>query len=166
MKHEYLKRIVNYNRETGDFSWKSSKAGRNKIPGWSDKDGYLHIRIDYKLWRAHRLAWLYEYGDMPNGKIDHIDRDPGNNSISNLRVVNASQNAVNCKIRSDNKSGYKGVSKRKGLNRWVARTYYNGVDIHIGYFDTPEEASEAYQAKLKEFHGVYVDNAEFIKCAR
>jgi hypothetical protein len=159
---EKLKNYVTYDKDTGEFDWVDGNAtGRkNGKPGWlSSVDGYVHIRIDYKLYRAHHLAWLYVYGEMPD-MIDHIDRDRSNNAIANLRLATKSENAINSKMNARNTSGFRGVRRKKGLNRWDARIQYKGKGIHLGYFDSPEDASEAYKKKARELFGEFAENAE------
>ena len=87
LTQEYLKSILDYDLDTGIFTWKINKAKRTKIgdiAGWS-YNGYREIEINDKKYKAHRLAWLYVYGEMPNKLIDHIDGNRSNNKISNLR---------------------------------------------------------------------------------
>ena len=161
MNAEYLKSLISYNKNTGEFKWKAKNKIKAGKTGWKDKDGYLHIRIDYKLYRAHRLAWLYVYGVFPDEAIDHIDRNPSNNKIENLRLCNKRQNAINSKMRSDNTSGYRGVRRRPGMKKWQARAYFEGKEVHLGYFDTAEEASEVYKKKVIELNGGYTESTQW-----
>ncbi len=78
-----------------------------------------------------------------SNQIDHIDRDRLNNQRENLRPATNSQNRANSKINKDNVSGYKGVYQRK--RKWRAVIQFQSEKIHLGYFNSPEEASEAYQ---------------------
>ena len=100
LKQSELKSQVYYDTKTGYFS-KDGKIIRNKT-----NSKYLRLGILGKMYRQHRLAWLYVYGEFPNGHIDHIDHDTTNNAISNLRDVTASQNQRNASLRKDNKSGW------------------------------------------------------------
>ncbi|EWD85821.1 hypothetical protein L471_04520 [Klebsiella pneumoniae BIDMC 34] len=94
---ELLRTLLEYDPQTGIFRWKikaSSSAHPGDIAGCIDGQGYRVIRIYGKNRKAHRLAWLYVYGDEPE-VIDHIDRNRSNNAIENLRAVTFSQNSAN-----------------------------------------------------------------------
>lgn len=75
-------------------------------------------------------------------RVDHIDGNGLNNKRDNLRLATHMQNMANQRIRSNNTTGYKGVTKTK--NKYRSRIGYNGKDIHIGIYDTPELAAIAY----------------------
>lgn len=86
--------------------------------------------------------------------VDHIDGDPLNNTRSNLRHADKSQNGANRKvIQSNNTSGYKGITRRK--NRWLAQIGVHGKKMHLGSFLTREEAAEAYNAAAQKYFGEY-----------
>lgn len=136
------------------FIWNKQPRRRlmSSVAGCVGKKGYKQICIDQKLYGEHRLVWLYHYGAFPDGVIDHIDRNPLNNSIRNLRVVKHAENCQNTKKHIDNTSGYKGVYWNKQRSRWMAKIVVNGKQHHLGIFLTPEEASVAYQAGQKKYH--------------
>lgn len=156
---EYLKEVLNYNSETGIFTWKVRKGVRGKVGAvtgtLSKYRGYLDIKIDGVLYPAHRLAWLYVYGKMPDNLIDHIDCDRVNNRISNLREATHSENLRNTGRTVVNTSGFKGVSLHKMTGKWQARVGVNRTRKYLGLFDTPEEAFIAYQAAAQELHGEF-----------
>lgn len=85
--------------------------------------------------------------------LDHINCDPADNRIVNLREANMSENKRNSGPHKDNKSGYKGVSS-KG-NRWRAEIWIEGNRIRLGTFTTPEEAYSAYCSAAKKHHGKF-----------
>lgn len=148
-----LKDLLSYNPESGLFTRlnkKQSPIGKTK-----DRYGHLNITVDGKRYKAHRLAWLYLYGEFPIGFIDHINGVSDDNRCVNLRVVTNTQNLQNQKIRSTNTSGYKGVSWNKQRLKWKAECCANYITTVIGYFDTPEEASKAYNAFAKVAHGAF-----------
>lgn len=87
--------------------------------------------------------------------VDHIDGDSTNNQRENLRVATRAQNAANRKRRVDNKTGFKGVTKRKNSNRYDAAIWINQKQVHLGRFDTPEEAHEAYLKAAGERYGEF-----------
>ena len=79
-----VKNILSYDKDTGDFIWKlfrGNTAKKGSIAGSVDSRGYLQINISGRLYLAHRLAWLYEYGVVPNGEIDHINHNRIDNRI-------------------------------------------------------------------------------------
>lgn len=142
-----LRELVDYDKESGIFTWRLSRrrCRLGGIDGYTREDGYVFVRIDKRLYRAHRLAWLWSYGEFPALEIDHINRNPADNRLVNLREVDSSQNKQNIAARRDNRSGYKGVFKHSQTGRWVAQIQADGKAKHLGCFATPEEASLAYQ---------------------
>jgi hypothetical protein len=153
LTQEYLKEILEYNPESGLFIWKVRKSRRSAIgsgAGTRSKKGYFSISIDSKVYRSHRLAWLYVYGKFPENGIDHINGNPSDNSIHNLRIASQQSNNKNVTTRCNNSSGYKGVSFDKNTGKWKAQAQVNGKKKHLGLFTTPEEASVVYNEYTKE----------------
>jgi hypothetical protein len=142
-----LKYKLYYNQDTGIFTW--IKTG--KIAGFT-RNGYIIICINQKEYRAHRLAWLYVYGKMPIKFIDHINLNKSDNKISNLREATKSENAMNVKLSSKNKSGYKGVSWNKEKNKWKVALKLNGKQKHFGYFNDLEFASLIAKEAIDKYH--------------
>lgn len=137
--------LLRYDPDTGDLVRKvtrSHNAVEGDVAGSPDKMGYIQIQIDGKLYKAHRLAWLLQTGELPSAHIDHADGISSNNRWANLRLATPSQNLRNARLRSDNKSGFKGVCRYKG--RWLAQIQTNGKCRHLGMFDNPEDAHAAY----------------------
>ena len=132
-----LKEVLSYNEETGKFTWLISKTNSVKvgsIAGCSHKSlGYIVIRIDGKLHYAHRLAWLYVHGHLPNEnklQIDHIDGDRANNTLYNLKESTSAENNRNQRRQSRNTSGSTGVHLQEKLRKsgkisryWVTSWY-------------------------------------------
>jgi hypothetical protein len=155
MTQDELKKLLRYDQETGSFAWKVATNKRisvGQIAGTVNQEGYVNIGVLRKRYLAHRLAWLYVNGEMPDGEIDHINRIRSDNRISNLRAVSRKQNCENLGVRSDNTTGFRGVRKdnRPGKSPFVARVVNHGKDIYIGSFQTAEEASNAYLKKATE----------------
>jgi hypothetical protein len=117
--------------------------------------GYIQIGIEGKYYLAHRLAWLYVYGFMPENEIDHIHGLTTDNRISELREATHQQNLFNQKMHSRNTSGFKGVSWHKTKNKFRARIEVFGKEIHLGYFRDSESANIAYCNKAKELFGQF-----------
>tara|TARA_R110001632_G_scaffold176038_1_gene295733 strand:- start:67 stop:618 length:552 start_codon:yes stop_codon:yes gene_type:complete len=159
--YERAKEILNYNPETGIFTWeeyRSNTAKKGSVAGSSHNGGYMKITITIKGRQrkllAHRLAWFIYCGELPN-IIDHLDRDPLNNKITNLRLCTQQQNQFNTSKRVDNTSGFKGVDWYKRDKKWRARIKQNGKRITLGCFDCPKKASEVYENKAKELFGAF-----------
>ena len=149
-----LKELLYYNKETGEFKWLVSrccvKAGN--VAGSVSVFGYCDIRLDYKIYKAHRLAWLYSHGCWPKFQLDHIDGNRLNNRISNLRECTNSENAQNRKSRERSSSKYIGVYKTKKTKKFVAQITVNGNQKHLGYFETEKLAYLAYCEAKKKLH--------------
>lgn len=153
LTQEELKKVLRYDEGTGLFE----RINKNYPPisQRTDRSGHLNIRVLGKVYKAHRLAWLYVYGVLPLSFLDHINGIANDNRIVNLREVSNAQNLQNQKLRKTNTSGYKGVSWRKARGKWEAQICVNSVTITIGLFDTPEEASKAYNDYAKRVHGEF-----------
>lgn len=153
--YEKAKELLNYNSETGVFTWKVGRGGSSKdsVAGSIDRLGYIQICVSINKKRkslmGHRVAWFLYHGEIPN-VIDHINMDKSDNRISNIRNCTHSQNKFNTIKPSNNTSGFKGVYLCRG--KWRAKINYMRRSIHIGTYDTAEEASKAYEAKAKELH--------------
>jgi hypothetical protein len=147
---ERLREVLFYDPNSGVFTRikgvKGQRAGA--ICGWTDRQGYRVVCIDGNDWRAHRLAWLYITGKWPKGEIDHINRKKDDNKFVNLRESTHLQNSFNNPMRRNNTTGFTGVSPDHYTSRYIARYGFYGRSIHLGTFDTAEEASEAYQKAI------------------
>ncbi len=113
-----LRTLLSYNPETGVFTRNirtSNRINVGDVAGSATEGGYWAIKIDGKSIKSHRLAWLYTYGCWPTNEIDHINGDPADNRIENLRDVSHEHNTQNTRRpRIDNASGFLGVHACNG----------------------------------------------------
>lgn len=153
LTQERLKELLSYDPLTGGFLWLRSRCGRVGHHAGGQRP-YSTIKIDGKSYLSHRLAWLYAHGSPPADKdIDHINGDPSDNRIANLRLASHSQNLANQKINKNNSTGFKGVIPSR--KRFRARIRINRTVINLGVFDTPEAAHAEYFAKAQELYGQF-----------
>ena len=159
MTAEEARQLFSYNPETGDLAWrvrkKGVKVGRPTRP--NAKIAYHRVCVEGQIYLAHRVAWLITYGCWPEGNIDHINGNPGDNRIVNLRECTQSQNMRNTSLSSRNTSGKKGVTWAKRERKWVAYIRYGGKKHRIGGFDTLDEAYAAYCRAAIEHHGEFAN---------
>ena len=153
-----LKNLFWLNRDTGDLmnrSRRNSRAPANAIAGSLDTShGCRRIQINKVKYHAHRLVWLYHHGVWPDKDIDHIDGNPLNNRIENLRVVTNQENSKNQKLRCTNTSGVMGAYFHKRDQKWIAQIKVDGKLIFLGYFGTFEEAVAARKS-AESFYGFH-----------
>ena len=129
-----LKKILNYNQETGLFTWAISR-GSVKIGDIAGTKhlGYIRIKINKKPYRAHRLAFLWMEGYMP-AFVDHDDHIRHNNKWSNLNPATCQENQKNASKRKDNTSGVTGVYWCRRDRKWMAKIRNNGILNNLGSF--------------------------------
>jgi hypothetical protein len=142
LTYERLLEVLRYEPETGVFVWKVCR-GRMKagtVAGRLGVDGYYQIGIDKNLYFAHRLAWLYVYGYMPENSIDHINKVKGDNRIRNLREVSHQCNLRNSKRACNNTSGVCGVYWDKKCNKWRVGINVNYKNKYLGHYDDFDDA--------------------------
>jgi hypothetical protein len=106
---------------------------------------------------AHRIIWEMQNGPIPDGMmVDHKNGDPWDNRVSNLRLATRSQNAQNCIKGLDNKSGYKGVSRTRRVEKcWMAQISVGGKKLWLGSYRTAEDAHAAYVEAAQIHHGAF-----------
>lgn len=157
MSQQELKTIVRYDSGAGHFTWLSNRGGKalaGAAAGSINRRGYVEITIACRKWLGHRLAWYYEHGVIPSS-VDHVNGNQSDNRLANLRIASQGQNMANTKIRSNNTSGFKGVSWCSDTSRWVAQIRKDGKKRTIGRFDTPEAAHRAYCLAADRMHGEF-----------
>jgi hypothetical protein len=153
-QHE-LKNMLSYNPETGEWIWLISPA--NPVPALSaagtiSKHGYLVIQIKGRIYKAHRLAFLYMTGKWPL-EVDHRDCNRKNCVWSNLREATRSQNRANAGLSSKNTTGFKGVVFDKKRGRWDAKIGKDKKRMYLGSFSSAMEAHAAYCEAAKTTFG-------------
>lgn len=115
---------------------------------------YVWIKFKGRYVSGHHIAWLLHYKTAAPGQIDHINGITTDNRIENLRIATIAQNCGNRRTRLDNLSGLKGVQQR-GPNKWRARIFADGRSIHLGFFESAEEAHAAYKAEAVKRFGEF-----------
>jgi len=158
ISHEKLVEIMHYSPETGVFTRRKKVNQMPVEAGSTDKQGYRRIHLIGKVYRAHRLAWFYAYGEWPMAEIDHINGDRSDNRISNLRPCTHQQNNHNQPIRKNNRSGVKGVHFNRKAGKWHGQVCLNYRIHHVGLFDELEAAANAVRAKRDELHGRFANH--------
>lgn len=145
---KFAQQALTYCPDTGVFRWRITPAravAQGSVAGCRHPSGHLYISIKGRAYPAHRLAWWFAKGVWPKKHIDHVDGNPSNNALGNLREVTHAQNLQAArKARCDNTSGLLGVSFRNDCSKWQARIQRNHVSISLGVYDSPEEAHLVY----------------------
>jgi|SaaInlStandDraft_2_1057019.scaffolds.fasta_scaffold194542_2 hypothetical protein len=157
LTQEELRRVLDFDHVTGIFTWIGGTKARMRAgteAGNRSSVGYVSIMINGKQYRAHRLAWLWEYGEFPKHETDHINGIRNDNRIANLREATHCENMQNQrKMHKNNKTGYLGVypsGYRK--NPWRVTISVQNKTKHVGHFATKEEAREAYLEAKRQYH--------------
>ena len=164
---EIVRELLDYNPDTGDLFWKErplkyfkkevyarrwntryagKEAFTTEIKDYRSKHGRISRKegaIFDKNYCAHRIIWLHYYGCWPKDQIDHINHDPTDNRIINLREVSGSENNRNRTLQTNSTTGYTGVVWHKTNNKYIAHIQVNNKHIHLGSYDNLEEAIEA-----------------------
>ena len=155
LTYEDLVKVLNYNPETGEFHWrvKPSKRFPAGMKAGSTVNGYVRIHHKDHMYGAHRLAWLYMYGKHPENQIDHINGNPSDNRIANLREATHTENAQNIRrAQKNNSHGTLGITYDPKKQLWRARIGINGKRIYIGKYKSQEEAAKAYIEAKRTMH--------------
>ena len=139
---EFLEEHCEFSPEHKTLVWKKSPSNRSLVGhpiGSLTKEGYWRSKNQL----VHRLIWLMTYGELPDKDIDHINGIRNDNRIENLRVVSRMQNLWN---RRD----VKGYIYNPSTKKYQARIRNNYARIHLGVYDTAEEATQAYMKAKQE----------------
>ena len=152
---ERVSELFNYDPLTGVLTWKRSRGGQvsGSHAGCITEDGYRRVTTGRRSYLVHRLIWMLVYGAWPTNTIDHINGDKLDNRITNLRDVTRKTNKENMrKPRKDNTVGVLGVHWHKYMKKFQASIRTNGERIHLGTYNTSEEAHQAYLTAKRQLH--------------
>jgi hypothetical protein len=155
LTQEYIQSVFLYNK--GNLYWKIDKKSnkvKDKIAGSLHHTGYINVGLDKQIYLAHRLIFLYHHGYLPK-IIDHIDGNPLNNKIENLREATNYENTINSRIKKGNKSGSKGVHWHKQAKKWQVTLKINGKQKSFGLYDDLELADLVSQEARDKYHGKF-----------
>jgi hypothetical protein len=155
---EFLRTILRYEPETGRIFWKVNR--RKNLSGVEagcvgGTRRYRSITVNKSAYQAHRVAWVLFYGSDPPTQIDHINNDPFDNRIENLRLADNVTNGWNRGRPNTNASGYKGVCWHVRDKRWAAYIRADGKRHHLGNYDDPASAHAAYATAAAKLHGEF-----------
>jgi len=144
----------------GELFYKISPLPKVKVgskAGSVNADDYVKVTINSKKYSVHRIVFMMQHGYLPK-EIDHINCNPSDNRIENLREVNRSQNRYNIVSYKTNTSGVKGVVKNKKLNKWEVSINVDGKRKYIGVFKDFELAELVAMEARHKYHGVFANN--------
>lgn len=158
----YLRERILYFPDTGEIFWKPKEdrliKWNNRYAGKRafnsiDKNGYLRGTFGKSVYLAHRIAWTYVHGKIPQDlEIDHVNMIRNDNRIINLRLANKSENQRNTRVSSNNKCGLKGVCWDKNAKKWKAQIFIDGRKIYLGLFSEKNDAYRAYCIEAEKVH--------------
>lgn len=131
LSRDKVSRILGYDDVSGELYWKvnrTSNARAGSVAGYIT-DGYRRVKINGVLFSVHRVIWLLVHGVWPTDQIDHIDGNPLNNAIENLREVTNQENNRNRGLSRRNKSGFMGVVYARKTGKWWGHIKVDGRTI-------------------------------------
>ena len=152
--HQQLLETLDYNHETGVFTWKKSTGPVKKgsEAGYITSEGYIQLKINGKQYFAHRLAYFYVNKKFPDVATDHINGNRRDNRISNLRSCTFSENNQNqIKRLSRTTSEHIGVCFDKQRNGWVSQIQSGGKRV-FKRFINESDAVCFYNEVKKQMH--------------
>lgn len=156
-----LKEFLYYEPDTGNFYWKKAPSNRVKvgdIAGSVMSHGYRTIGFKGKEYLAHRLAFLFVEGVIPD-EVDHKNGDPSDNSWNNLRKATRSENNQNTRIPKNNKSGSKNVYYRKDRDTYSVSLMVNGKTIRLGCYEDKELADLVAIEAREKYHKQFANHS-------
>jgi len=147
-----LKELLHYNPDTGVFTWRTKRQGirEGDVAGSIGHKGYWVIKVDQKLYKAHRLAFIYMGEELPP-QMDHVNHVRTDNRWANLARSSQAENMKNQRVYSNSPSGHHGVCKTEGGKKWIARIDVDKKRIYLGVFNKKEDAILARRAAEIEY---------------
>ena len=171
LTQDIAREFLDYDPDTGALTWRpreakwfantgASKTWNKRFAGKpaftaSDARNYKMGTILGENQKAHRVIWLWFYGEWPD-VIDHINGIPFDNRVANLRSVDTWSNCKNSSQRKDNTSGHTGVAWYAPRNKWRVQISKDKKNSHVGYYNTLESALQA--RKVAEIENGYHEN--------
>ena len=156
LRYEEVARLFTYDRESGVLYWRvrnGNNTRRNYVAGSikGNNNGYRRVRVNGQSYKEHRIIMMLCFGHIPeNAEIDHINHVRDDNRLCNLRFVTGSENSRNKSVSSKSITGVTGVHFSKTKKKYIAQIKVNRKVMHLGMFDTLEEAAAARaEANLK-----------------
>lgn len=143
-----VREVLNYNPDTGNFTSRLHAGVRSRCMIGSN--GYIYVSYRGKKYPAHRLAWFYFHGKWPKEDIDHINGNPSDNSIRNLREATRKQNSHNQRIRKNNTSGLRCVSKNRANGKWRIQIWRFGQCFYLGEYLDKAQAGRVANEFLRK----------------
>lgn len=163
LTQDNVRTLLDYDPDSGELRWRH-RADRDhswnmrfggEICGAVLSHGYRSLNLSGKVMLVHRIIWLWMTGEWPHKQVDHINGVRTDNRWSNLRMATQQQNSANQGLRSNNKSGVKGVSWDKRKKVWVAMITVAGKVKRIGSSRSKEEATAMRRAAEAEYQGAF-----------
>lgn len=158
LNQQIVQSLLNYDPETGLMIWSKARRGvkLGSVCGRINVHGYREIGIVNNLIHAHRIAWLYMTGVLPECDIDHINQDRLDNRWANLRLATRSQNSANVFAHKRKRAGnYLGVTYDTPRDKWRAQIRIGGKKTNLGRFVNEVDAAKAYNAAAIAEFGEY-----------
>lgn len=169
----YLRQCIDYDPITGVFTWRPrawamavwNARYADTVAGNIAPTGYRQISVKFpgrisRPYLAHRLAWLHVTGLWPKRDIDHKNGRQDDNRFENLREAVAAQNGLNRGKNKNNPSGFKGVRRGAREGSWTARIMINRNGIHLGTFESAEDAHAAYCTAARHYGGEFANSGD------
>jgi len=155
---ETIREAFSYDAETGILRWaerRNHRTRRGAAVGSRTPKGHLRVVIDGQPILVHRVIWAHVYGTWPENQIDHINGNPSDNRLSNLRPATNRQNQCNAKTRVDNTTGRVGVYWAANVGKWRPMIRLNGKNVCLGLYETFPEAVAVREQAEREHYGEY-----------
>jgi len=163
-----LREIFDLDEDLGILKWRTRPVKTRSDKTWNTRFagtvagtltcGYRQVVIDYRFYKVHRVIFAMTHGRWPEGEVDHKERDGLNNRAPMLRDATHAENQRNSKMRSNNRSGVKGVCWDARRQKWMA---YIDADkrIYLGRFDQKAAATAVADAARDEYHAEFARRA-------